>query len=79
MISFMPSMALMGVRISWDMLARKSLLAAFARSAASFAPCSCWLKSIWSSTLLWYWIMTKPVKTMWKKNSTGNRVMMIGA
>ena len=36
-ISFIPSMALIGVRISCDILARKSLLAALARSAASLA------------------------------------------
>ncbi len=36
-ISFMPNTALMGVRISWDMFAKNSLLAEFARLACSVA------------------------------------------
>jgi len=39
--SFMPTMPFMGVRISWLMLARNSLLARLAESAASRASTNC--------------------------------------
>ena len=52
--SVMPMMPFMGVRISWLMLARNSLLARLAASAASLACCnspSACLRSVMSSSV----------------------------
>ena len=57
-ISFIPMIALMGVRISWDMFARKSLFAWFACSARVFAARSSSLSLTFSSVLSRYTIPT---------------------
>ena len=49
--SVIPSTPFMGVRISWLMLARNSLLARLAASAASFAPSNCLFMLLSSSVL----------------------------
>ena len=49
-ISVMPMMPFIGVRISWLMLARKSLLLRLADSAASLASVSCVSSILWAVT-----------------------------
>ena len=52
----MPSTPFIGVRISWLMLARNSLLARLAASADSFAPSSSRVRSAIVASRFWAWV-----------------------
>ena len=76
-ISFIPIMALIGVRISWDILARKSLFALLACSARFFAARSSSLSLTFSSALNRYTIPTANIRISSPKTHKIRAVMVL--